>query len=183
MPKPRRSFLQLLLLVVILCGVAISQGKTSATDATPKYKNSNLAIEDRVADLLSRMTLEEKVQQLAGGGEGQTEVIDPTGTYTSETARTTLTRWWDPDLPFTPKKSAILRNGVQRYLKEKTRLGIPQLFMGESLHGFMEYGSTCFPQALALASTWDPALVKQAFTAPDDEAALHSAGLRFTPGL
>jgi len=137
MPNARRSFLQLQLLVVILCGAVISQEKTFATDANPKYRNPNLAIEDRVADLLSRMTLEQKVQQLAGGGEGQTEVIDPTGTYTSETARATLTRWWDPDMPFTPKKSAILRDGIQRFLKEKTRLGIPQLFMGESLHGFM----------------------------------------------
>ena len=142
-----------------------------------------MAIEDRVADLLLRMTLEEKVQQLAGGGEGQTEVIDPTGTYTSETARATLTRWWDPDLPFTPKKSAILRNGVQRYLKEKTRLGIPQLFMGESLNGFMEYGSTSFPQAIGLASTWDPDLVKQVFTAASDEAGSRGVGQVFTPVL
>src|SRR6266567_4707074 len=129
------------------------------------------------------MTLEEKVQQLAGGGQGKTEVIDPTGTYTSETAQATLTRWWDPDRPFTPKKSAILRNGVQRYLREKTRLGIPQLFMGEALHGFMEYGSTSFPQALGLASTWDPDLVKQVFTAAGDEAGSRGAGQVFTPVL
>jgi beta-xylosidase len=136
-----------------------------------------------VADLLSRMTLEEKVQQLAGGGEGQTEVIDATGTYTSETARATLTRWWDPDMAFTPKKSAILRNGIQRYLKERTRLGIPQMFMGESLHGFMEYGSTSFPQAIGLASTWDPDLVKQVFTAAGDEAGSRGVGQVFTPVL
>jgi beta-glucosidase len=183
MPNVRRSFLQLQLLVVILCGAVISQEKTFATDANPKYRNPNLAIEDRVADLLSRMTLEQKVQQLAGGGEGQTEVIDPTGTYTSETARATLTRWWDPDMPFTPKKSAILRDGIQRFLKEKTRLGIPQLFMGESLHGFMEYGSTSFPQAIGLASTWDPELVKQVFTAAGDEAGSRGAGQVFTPVL
>ncbi len=183
MPNVRRSFLQLQLLVVILCGAVISQEKTFATDANPKYRNPNLAIEDRVADLLSRMTLEQKVQQLAGGGEGQTEVIDPTGTYTSETARATLTRWWDPDMPFTPKKSAILRDGIQRFLKEKTRLGIPQLFMGESLHGFMEYGSTSFPQAIGLASTWDPELVKQVFTAAGDEAGSRGVGQVFTPVL
>jgi len=110
-----------------------------------------LAIDDRVADLLSRMTLEEKVGQLTGGGEDRVSVIDPTGTFTDESARAIMGRWWDPDLEFTPKKSAILRNGVQRYLREKTQLGIPQLFMGESLHGFMEYGSTSFPQALGLS--------------------------------
>jgi beta-glucosidase len=183
MPNACRGFLlQFLVPIVILCGAAISQEKTAATDA-PKYRNSNLAIEDRVADLLSRMTLQEKMRQLSGGGEGQTEVIDPTGTYTSESARATLTRWWDPDLAFTPKKSAILRNGIQRYLKEKTRLGIPQLFMGEALHGFMEYGSTSFPQAIGLASTWDPDLVKQVFTAAGDEAGSRGAGQVFAPVL
>src|SRR5205823_10495381 len=67
--------------------------------------------------------------------------------------------------------------------KEKTRLGIPQLFMGESLHGFMEYGSTSFPQAIGLASTWDPELVKQVFTAAGDEAASRGVGQVFTPVL
>src|SRR5258708_30236367 len=114
------------------------------------------------------MTLEEKVQQITGGGRGETEVIDPTGPYTTETARAVLQKWWDPDLVFPPRKAAILRNGVQRYLKEKTRLGIPALFMGEALHGFMEYGSTSFPQAIGLASPWDPELIKQVFTAAGD---------------
>jgi len=166
--------------LALLCVTASGQGKA---DNAPKYRNPALAIDDRVADLLSRMTLEEKVGQLTGGGEGRTSVIDPTGTFTDETARTTLQRWWDPDQPFTPKRAAILRNGVQRYLREKTRLGIPHLFMGEALHGFMEYGSTSFPQALGLASTWDPELVKQVFTAAGDEAGSAGAGQVFTPVL
>src|SRR6266568_4164685 len=83
----------------------------------------------------------------------------------------------------TPRKSAILRNGVQRFLKEKSRLGIPALFMGEALHGFMEHGSTSFPQAIGLASTWDPQLVKQVFTAAGDEAGSRGAGQVFTPVL
>jgi len=154
-----------------------------ATDAAAKYRNPNLAIEDRVTDLLGRMTLEEKIQQIAPSDPGRTEIIDPTNTYTAETARATLTRWWDPDLAFTPRKSAILRNAIQRHLREKTRLGIPALLMGESLHGFMEYGSTSFPQAIGLASTWDPDLVKQVFTAAGDEAGSRGAGQVFTPVL
>jgi beta-xylosidase len=180
----RNFFLQLLVCLALLCATATSQEKAAQADKTsPKYRNPALAIDDRVADLLSRMTLEEKVGQLTGGGEGQTSVIDPTGTFTDASARAVLGRWWDPDQAFTPKKSAILRNGVQRYLREKTRLGIPQLFMGESLHGFMEYGSTSFPQALGLASTWDPDLVKQVFTAAGDEAGSRGAGQVFTPVL
>jgi beta-glucosidase len=152
-------------------------------EQTPKYRNPNLAIEDRVADLLSRMTLEEKVHELMGGTEMQAEVIDPTGTFNTEQARAAFRQWDSPDYVFTPRNSAILRNSVQRYLREKTRLGIPALFMGEALHGFMEYHSTSFPQALGLASTWDTDLVHQVFTAAGDEAGSRGAGQVFTPVL
>ena len=62
-------------------------------------------------------------------------------------------------------------------------MGIPQLFMGEALHGFMEHGSTSFPQAIGLASTWDPALVKQVFTAAGEEAGAAGVGQVFSPVL
>ena len=162
---------------------AQDKAKSSPQESIPKYRIATAPIDNRVADLLSRMTLEEKVQQLCGGSNAQAEVIDPTSTYTTESARAVLNRWWDPDIVFPARKAAILRNGVQRYLKEKTRLAIPELFMGEALHGFMEYGSTSFPQALSLASTWDLELVHQVFTAAADEA--RSAGVEqvFTPVL
>jgi beta-glucosidase len=142
-----------------------------------------LPIEDRVADLLPRMTLEEKVEQITGGWETRFQVIDPTGTYTTEKARQVIANTWGADQKFTPRESAILRNGVQRYQLEKTRLGIPAMFLGEGLHGFMEYGSTSFPQALGLAATWDPALVKRVFTAVGDEAGSRGAGQLFSPVL
>jgi beta-glucosidase len=175
-------FLRLTCLALLSANVW-SQEKATTPNNTLPYRNPNLAIEDRVADLLSRMTLEEKVQQICGGGGQNASVIDPTGTFTNETAQATLARWWDPDSPLPPKRAAILRNGVQRYLREKTRLGIPELFMGEALHGFMEYGSTSFPQAIGLASTWDSGLVKQVFTAAGDEAGSAGAGQVFTPVL
>jgi beta-glucosidase len=179
----RRAFpLQCVVLVIAFCTVAAPQQK-AVQETTPPYRNPNLAIEDRVADLLARMTLEEKVAQITGGGRNEFQVIDPTGTFTTESARAMFQRWWDPDLEMTPRKSAILRNGVQRYLKEKTRLGIPQMFMGEALHGFMEHGSTSFPQAIGLASTWDPNLVKQVFTAAGQEAGSRGADQVFTPVL
>ena len=186
MPKIE-SLLHSLLCLVLLCSISsLSQEKTPKTappDNPPRYKNASLPIEDRVADLLSRMTLEEKIGQIVPPADNRTHVIDPTGTFTDESATAMTSRWWDPDLQFTPRKSAILRNGVQRFLKEKTRLGIPELFMGEALHGFMEYGSTSFPQALSLASTWDPDLVHQVFTAAGDEAGSRGAGQVFSPVL
>jgi beta-glucosidase len=157
--------------------------KAGAPENTLKYKNPGLPTEDRVADLLSRMTLEEKIGQITPADNNRAHVIDPTGTFTDESASAILNRWYDPDLVFPARKAAILRNGVQRYLKEKTRLAIPELFMGEALHGFMEYGSTSFPQALSLASTWDPDLVHQVFTAAGDEAASAGVGQVFSPVL
>src|SRR5258708_22743149 len=112
---PQRTLLmQLFACLALLCVTASGQGKAAQADNMPPYRNPTLAIDDRVADLLSRMTLEEKVGQLTGGGEDRVSVIDPTGTFTDESARAIMGRWWDPDLEFTPKKSAILRNGVQR---------------------------------------------------------------------
>ena len=186
--KTLNALLRFVPALALVCSLsATGQDRTVKTapsqEAAPKYRNPSLPIDDRVADLLSRMTLEEKVQQICGGSRAEMEVIDPTGTYTTETARAVLTRWWDPDLVFPARKAAILRNGVQRYLKEKTRLGIPALFMGEALHGFMEYGSTSFPQALGLASTWDPDLVHQVFTAAGNEAGAAGAGQVFSPVL
>ena len=187
--KPQRqnsslhSFLTLALLCSTLAASANAQNKTATPDATPAYRNPALTIDERVADLLPRMTLEEKVQQITGGGHGRLEILDPTGTFTSETARAKMAQWSNPDLIFTPKESAILRNGVQRYLREKTALGIPELFMGEALHGFMEYGSTSFPQALGLASTWDTDLVHRVFSAAGEEAGSRGAGQVFSPVL
>jgi beta-glucosidase len=165
--------------VALLCVIPVG----GQEQAAPKYRNPNVPIDDRVADLLSRMTLEEKVHELTGGGEAQAEVIDPTGTFTTPQARAAFAQWSNPDYALTPRRSALVRNGVQRFLREKTRLGIPALFMGEALHGFMEYHSTSFPQALGLASTWDPELVHQVFTAAGDEAGSRGVGQVFSPVL
>jgi beta-xylosidase len=171
------------LLLALIFTAASAQTSSPSQEKTPKYRDPHLSIQDRVADLLPRMTLEEKVDQIAGGWERKADIIDPTGTFTPAQAREVFSQWWNPDYPLTPKKAAILRNGVQRYFRERTPLGIPALFMGEALHGFMEYDSTSFPQALGLASTWDPALVEKVFTAAGDEARSAGVDQVFAPVL
>lgn len=147
------------------------------------YLDAKLPIDERVADLLGRMTLEEKVNQLTWGWEAQARVVDPSGAVTQEEARKVLLAEWGPDTKVTPRQSATVRNAVQRYLREKTRLGIPAIFFGEGLHGFMEYGATSFPQAIALASTWDPALLKRVFCAVAEEARSRGVDQLFAPDL
>ena len=183
MKMQKRNVFCCLALVFLLFAVTQSQTQKASSQPMPRYRDASLSIDDRVADLLSRMTLEEKVEQISGGGRASVDVIDPTGTFNTQTARDTMERWWDPDLSFPAKRAAILRNAIQRYRKEKTRLGIPSLFMGEALHGFMEDTSTSFPQALGLASTWDPELVHQVFTAAGEEAGSAGVGQVFTPVL
>ena len=160
----------------------VAGGTAAAQDAAPDYKNPKLPIEQRVADLLGRMTLEEKCAQLVPQ-RGNREVLDTTGKYDTESARKVLGSMFNPTAKISPRDGAVLRNAVQRYLVEKTRLGIPDLFAGELLHGFMSNGATSFPQALALASTFDPALVKRVFTAAADEMASAGVEWAFTPVL
>jgi beta-glucosidase len=154
-----------------------------AHQVVPDYRNPNLPIAKRVADLLSRMTLEEKVDQIAGGGRRGTEFLDTTGHFTPDQAQQIMRELYDPSGAVSPYDAAIARNAAQRYAVEKTRLGVPILFMGEALHGFMENGSTSFPQCIGLASTWDPALVHQVFYAASDEMSASGTRQAFTPVL
>jgi len=157
----------------------------AAQDAVPDYKNPRLPIEQRVADLLGRMTLEEKCAQLAPQARGTREVhvLDTTGKYDDDSAKKVLFSLYNPSTKISAHDAAVLRNAIQRYLVEKTRLGIPEMPAGELLHGFMSNGATSFPQALALASTFDPPLVKRVFTAAADEMASAGVVWAFTPVL
>jgi beta-glucosidase len=152
-----------------------------AQESVPDYRNPKLPVEQRVADLLGRMTLEEKVDQLAPGRSR--DMLQNDQSPEAKRVREGMLELFKVDSQMSPRDAAVLRNEVQKYAREKTRLGIPVLFMGEALHGFMSYGATSFPQALGLASTWDPELVRQSFTAIADE--MSAAGVRqaFTPVL
>jgi beta-glucosidase len=162
--------------LAMLCAAGIA-----AAQNVPAYKNPKLAIEDRVADLLPRMTLEEKVDQISGGHHY--EFLDTTGRFSPEQAATVFHELHAVDPQVTPRDAAIVRNAAQRFLIEKTRLGIPAIFQGEALHGFMQNGSTSFPQAIGLASTWDPELVREVFAAASDEMASSGVNQAFTPVL
>ncbi len=157
--------------LLVACGVA--------QDAQPAYRNPSLAAEMRAADLVKRMTLEEKVDQLAGGRRKARGEESPEAKQIFEA----LGKMYAENAQVSPHDAAAARNAAQHYLLEKTRLGIPMIFMGEALHGFMSYGSTSFPQVLGLASTWDPELVQQAFTAAADEMASAGVNQAFTPVL
>ena len=131
---------------------------------TPAYLNAALPVEDRVADLLGRMDIDEKLAQL--GAVGLPDLI--TGERLDEEAALAViphgigqvTRI-GATTSLIPAESAQLYNQLQRLVLERTRLGIPIMVHEESLGGYCARGATVFPQALALASSWDPQLVRE----------------------
>jgi beta-glucosidase len=166
-----------IILIFVMCSLSLS------AQQPPPYKDKKLAIEDRVADLLSRMTLEEKVAEITGGHRENVGLLDTTGELPYKAPEEVFKEMYRLENKMTPRTRALAYNALQRYQLEQTRLGIPSIFQGEALHGFMAYGSTSFPQAIGLASTWDPALVKEVFATAADEMASSGTNQAFTPVL
>jgi len=178
-----RVFLTRFLRVVAVIAIAVLGTAGLAQQTALRYRDASLSIDDRVKDLLSRMTLEEKIAEITGGRHEDRGVLDTTGRFPQEKAEEAMRELYRLDSHMSARDRAVLHNAVQRYQAEKSRLGIPAIFFGEALHGFMAYGSTSFPQALALASTWDPEVQRQVFTAAGNEMASSGVDQAFTPVL
>ncbi len=129
----------------------------------PRYRDPERSVEDRVGDLLARMTLEEKVAQL--GSRWVFELADAEGRLTAaapellrdglgQVTRISGASSWRPH------EAAELANRIQRHLVDETRLGIPAIVHEEICSGLMARDATIFPQAIGLASTWEPTLVE-----------------------
>jgi len=161
-----------------------------AAPAAMTYRDPKAPIEARVRDLLSRMTLEEKVQQLRCMWLGKSAILDKDGVFSAEKAAKALhdgigqiarpndtagTSWFMKTGFRHIDDGVAFINAVQKHLVENTRLGIPALFHEETAHGYMARGATIFPIPPGLASTWDPPLVEQAFTVVGREARARGA--------
>ena len=158
------------------------------------YRNSHLPVEQRLADLLSRMTLEEKVAQIEGAWENRAFMRDPQifvdaqGHFLPERAAVLLKDGLGEmsrpsEVTAGPREMAEFTNAMQTWLRENTRLGIPVLFHEECLHGHVAPKGTSYPQAIGLASTWDPELVHEVFTATAEEVRARGAQECLAPVL
>lgn len=134
------------------------------TTSQARYTDPALPLQERVEDLLSRMTLDEKLAQLGclwstaliAGDAFDADFVAARmphgiGQITRIGASTGLR----------PVESAALMNAIQRVAIERTRLGIPIFVHEESVGGFCHRDATAFPQGIGLAATWNPALVEQ----------------------
>ena len=163
------------LCVVIVSVFHLPVAHMSSAEQQPAYKNPRLPVDQRVADLLSRMTLEEKVAQLTclwanrPQVNPQTDFATDRGDFSPEKAATVMKHGIGQIArqreQKDPRQGATFSNAVQKWLIENTRLGIPAILHDEILHGHMAKGSTSFPQPIALATTWDLEFITKVFTA------------------
>ncbi len=149
---------------------------------TPAYKDASRPVDERVRDLLSRMTLEEKVAQTLAIWKGKERITDEKGQFAPERAAAVLgqgigqiarpseLRDRPTRIVLGPRENAMFVNAVQRWLVENTRLGIPALTHEEALHGLTAPKGTHFPVPIALASSWDPALLEKVMSVAALEA-------------
>jgi beta-glucosidase len=185
-----------------LSSPAFAQGRGER----PLYKDPRQPVERRVEDLLSRMTLEEKVAQMVGIWEHKAKIQTADGTFSPEKASQAFPHGLgqisrpsdfrgvqaqtsnagaagasDAAVNRDPRQTAEYVNAAQRWAVEKTRLGIPMFMHEEALHGYVARESTSFPQSIALASTWEPKLLERVFSVAAREMRARGAQLALAP--
>ncbi|MFI3315699.1 MAG: glycoside hydrolase family 3 N-terminal domain-containing protein [Rikenellaceae bacterium] len=148
----------------------------------PIYKDTNAPVEQRVEDLISRMTIDEKVDQLSM--MALELELDENGKVV-ESSTENLFQGKSIGVISSPfiehSKIAQFSEAADHYLRTKTRLGIPAIQIAECLHGHMALGTTIFPQAIAMGSSWNPELIKQVAAATAKEASLSGVDQALSP--
>jgi len=163
----------------------------NAPDQAPAYKNPALPSAQRVHDLLSRMTLEEKAEQmLCVWQEKAQKLVDAEGNFDLAKAQVAFKERRAPGQIGRPSDAgggksargmAELTNAIQKFFLERTRLGIPVVFHEECLHGHAAPEGTSFPQPIALGATFNPGLVEKLFSMAALEARLRGTHQALTP--
>lgn len=184
----------LLFLGLLMVGTCVS-----AQLPIESYKNPQLPIEQRVEDLLFRMTVEEKVGQLLCPlGWEMYEIRGETVTVSDKFKQLMKERhvgmlwatyradpWTKKTLEngLNPALAAKAGNALQKYVMENTRLGIPIFLAEEAPHGHMAIGATVFPTGIGMAATWSPQLINEVGNAIGKEIRLQGGHISYGPVL
>lgn len=130
------------------------------------YKDPKQPIPVRVKDLLSKMTLEEKVAQLRSSFAANPKIND--AFFDHPTKVDSLfgkgISMINPDFDNSLEQSISNRNKTQDYLLHQTRLGIPAIFLDEAHHGLLAFKADVFPTSIGLACSWDTLLTEKIYT-------------------
>ena len=180
----------------MVCALTLTAGH--AQKKLP-YRDATLPIEERVNDLLSRMTTEEKVGQLRctlawDYYETDGKKVVPSEKFKKDIAEGQIGMLWgtyraDPwtrkslENGLNPELAAKAGNALQKYVLEHTRLGIPLFLAEEAPHGHMAIGTTVFPTGFGMAATWNPLLIERAGQVIGKEVRLQGGHISYGPVL
>ncbi|WP_301926160.1 glycoside hydrolase family 3 protein [Ferruginibacter sp.] len=155
---------------IVFIGVLLSFLQTTGQSLLP-YKNPKLPVDQRVKDLLARMTPEEKFWQLfmIPGDLSDGKEKYKNGIFGFQVSAKGSTDAAGQLLNYSAASNAVetakLINKMQHYFVDETRLGIPIIAFDEALHGLVRDGATAFPAAIGLAAGWDTTFMKTVATA------------------
>jgi beta-glucosidase len=158
-------------------------GADSSAKATPIYKNPKASVDDRVQDLLSRMTIQEKTAQLIQGDiSNWINMTD--NTFNASGLVWNMANRAGQFYVGYPVNQQWINNGVkiaQDYLMKNTTLGIPALVQSEGIHGFLIPNATIFNSPIAHACSWNPDLIQKMGAAIAQEALALGVNQIFAP--
>lgn len=159
-----------------------------ACNSSTNTTNNNLdsTIEKKVDDLLSQMTLEEKVSQMRMFHANKGITLDENNNMVlsddvKERLKNGIAGIKNPGEHYTPEQSAMLNNQLQKYVIENNRLGIPAFFVTESYNGIDAKGCTRFGRPISLSSSWNKELVQEVYDVMGREARLRGLHLTHSP--
>ena len=178
--------------------LSLSAAKKKVKELLP-YQNPKLSVEQRVNDLVSRMTLQEKVGQLRctlawNYYTIKGKNVEPSELFKKDIAEGQIGMLWgtyraDPwtqkslENGLNPELAAKAGNALQKYVIEHTRLGIPLFLAEEAPHGHMAIGTTVFPTGFGMAATWNPALIEKTGEVIGQEIRLQGGHISYGPVL
>lgn len=183
----------------MFCCLAISLSAAKKKKESLPYQNPKLSVEERVNDLIQRMTLEEKVGQLRCTLAWNYYTIKgkevvPSESFKQDIAEGHIGMLWgtyraDPwtqkslENGLNPELAAKAGNALQKYVIENTRLGIPLFLAEEAPHGHMAIGTTVFPTGFGMAATWNPSLIERVGEVIGQEIRLQGGHISYGPVL
>ena len=187
------------LFTTMFCCLAISLSAAKKKKESLPYQNPKLSVEERVNDLIQRMTLEEKVGQLRCTLAWNYYTIKGKEVVPSESFKQDITEghigmlwgtyradpWTQKSLEngLNPELAAKAGNALQKYVIENTRLGIPLFLAEEAPHGHMAIGTTVFPTGFGMAATWNPSLIERVGEVIGQEIRLQGGHISYGPVL
>jgi len=201
--KVQSSMKKLYLIIALCCLLTAAHAANKKKKEVLPYQNAALSIDERLHDLMQRMTLEEKIGQLRCTmawnyydilNRGKRPQVVPSESFKKDIAEGNIGMLWatyraDPwtqkslQNGLSPELAALAGNALQRYVKENTRLGIPLFLAEEAPHGHMAIGTTVFPTGLGMAATWSPELVERVGSVIAKEIRLQGGHISYGPVL